>query len=150
MKGKLINISVNALYFAITIMLLSSLGVWLPFAFDKAQYDCIQESTWNGLPWNLITYSIALVMVAFIDRIRYLFKTNNEFNKNELEFFIILVIIILAAFLIYKSLVDSKFSRLDQSIIYAWAFTALSWIVWLYVKHKNPSYDNYSTLGGRF
>jgi len=136
------------IYFLITIIILSSLGVWLPFANDKAQLDKISDKTWDDLPWNLITYSIAIVMVSFIDRLRYLFKITNKFKRNEREFLFLLIVLIVGGYLIYTSLVDSKFKRLQDSISAAMSFTILAWIVWIYVRLKNPSYDNYSTLGG--
>lgn len=135
-------------YFLITIIILSSLGVWLPFANDKAQLDNISDKTWNDLPWNLITYSIAIVMVSFIDRLRYLFKITNKFKRNEREFLFLLIVLLIGGYLIYTSLVDSKFNRLQDSITAAISFTILAWIVWIYVRLRNPSYDNYSTLGG--
>lgn len=148
-KENTFNVIEFIAYFLITIIVLSSLGVWLPFANDKAQIDTISEKTWNDLPWNLITYSIAIVMVSFIDRLRYLFKITNKFKRNEREFLFLLIVLCLGAYLIYSSLVDSKFNRLHDSISAAISFTILAWIVWIYVRLRNPSYDNYSSLGGK-
>jgi len=147
-KEAILNVIEFVTYFVITVIILSSLGVWLPFANDKAQLDKISDKTWTDLPWNLITYSIAIVMVSFVDRLRYLFKITNKFKRNEREFLFLLFVLIIGGFLVYNSLVDSKFNRHQDSISKAIYFTILAWIVWIYVKLRNPSYDNYSTLGG--
>lgn len=147
-NDRLLEVIEFIFYFLITIVALCSLGVWLPFAADKAQSDVISKKSLTALPWNLITYSVAIVMISFIDRLRYLFKITNKYKKNEREFLILLIILFIGGILMYFALVNSRFNRLDDSIVYACLFTILAWMVWIYVKLKNPSYDNFSTLGG--
>lgn len=137
-------------YFFITIVLLSSIGVWMPFAIDLAQSDKIQEKTWIDLPWNLITYSIAIVVVAFIDRLLHLVKVTNKYTKNTIEFIFFLFLMIIGGLLVFQSLVHGKFNRPTQSTFFACCFAAMSWIVWIYVKARSPKEGNYSSLGGNF
>lgn len=136
------------LYFLITIVGLSSIGVWIPFLNDKANFDSITKETWNGLPLNLITYSIAIVMVAFIDRLLHLLKNTNRYTRKEMEFLCLIILLGVGTWLIYQVFVDKKFNRVEDAISYSIYFTILSWIFWIYVKVKTPAYDNYSTLGG--
>jgi hypothetical protein len=148
LKEQTIDVIYFIIYFVITIVILSSLGVWLPFASDKAQLDSISCKTWHSLPWNLITYAVAIVMVSIIDRLRYLFKVTNKFKRNEREFLFLIIILLIGGVLIYHALVDSRFERLNDAILFSSSFTLLAWLVWVYVKLRNPSYDNFSTLGG--
>lgn len=135
-------------YFIITVAILSSLGVWLPFAIEKAQTDTITDKTWITLPWNLFTYTLPIFMISFIDRLIYLLKTTNKFNKNVREFLLLILVSGGGGTLAYISLVSSKFNRLNESIVYSFLFTVVAWFVWIYVKIKTPSYNNFSTLGG--
>ncbi len=150
MKEAIFNFLRFMLYFIITIVGLSSIGVWIPLLNDKATVDSITESTWSGLPLNLITYSIAIVMVSFIDRLLHLFKNSNKYYRNEMEFLCLIVLLAIGSWLVYEALVDLKFKRVQDAISYSIYFTILSWFFWIYVKVKTPMYNNYSTLGGQF
>ncbi len=140
----------STLYFLVAIVFISSFGVWIPFVQDHAQFDKIQCKTITDLPWSLVTYAIAIVAVAYIDRIDHLFKASNKYHRNYLEFMILLVLIIGSAILVYLSLTNKKFGRNESAIIYASVLTIVSWVFWIYVKAKTPKYDNYSALGGNF
>jgi hypothetical protein len=135
-------------YFLLTIVLFSSLGVWFPFANDWASSHDFSVKTLNDLPWNLITYAIAIVMVSFIDRLLHLFKVSNKYKRNEREFLLLLIVLCLGAWLIYNALVNSRFNNNHDAIFYSLLFTCLAWIVWIYVKLRTPRYGNFSSLGG--
>lgn len=135
-------------YFIITVVALSSLGVWLPFSIEKAQSDFISDGTWKGLPWNLFTYSVPIFMISFIDRLIHLLQTTSKFKKNLREFLVLILVLGGGGYLAYQSLVHSRFNRLNESILYAFFFTSVAWFVWVYVKIKTPSYNNYSSIGG--
>lgn len=147
-KEPILNFIEFLAYFSISIVILCSVGVWLPFAIDNAQFNQISEKTLKELPWNLITYSIAIVMVAFIDRLLFLFKITNKYKRNELEFLILLIVLFLGVFLVYKSYVLLKFNELHKSIYYSLSFTILAWILWIYVRVRAKPNSNFSTLGG--
>lgn len=138
----------SILYFVITIVFLSSIGVWIPFALDLANSDGIQQKTWNEFPWNLITYSFAIVVVAFIDRLLHLFKVSSKYSRNTMEFLLLVVVLIIGCFLVFKSVVHGKFDRICESTYFACIFAVMSWLVWIYVKIRNPSGNSHATIGG--
>jgi hypothetical protein len=49
-------------YFLITIIILSSLGVWLPLSNDKAQFDKISNKAWKASE---------LIKVSFSEQLQY-------------------------------------------------------------------------------
>lgn len=143
-----VNFWENVLYFLITVLFLSSLGVWLPFLVDKSTFDNVQDQTWKDLPANLITYSVAIMMASYVERLWYLIKNTTKNNTNGIEFLILIAALISSSWFIYISYVDIKFGRIDSAIKMASIFTGISLTTWIYVKARNTSYDNFSALGG--
>ncbi|WP_139378659.1 hypothetical protein [Parapedobacter luteus] len=138
----------NTMHFLITVVFLSSLGVWLPFAIDKAKVDSIAYETWIDLPTNLITYGVAIMMVSYVDRLLFLINNTTKYKRNGIEFLILLIIIIATGFLIFIAYVDLKFGRILSAIKATSLFTLIALATWIYVKAKNPRAGNFSSIGG--
>ncbi|SKB62730.1 hypothetical protein SAMN05660226_02329 [Parapedobacter luteus] len=136
------------MHFLITVVFLSSLGVWLPFAIDKAKVDSIAYETWIDLPTNLITYGVAIMMVSYVDRLLFLINNTTKYKRNGIEFLILLIIIIATGFLIFIAYVDLKFGRILSAIKATSLFTLIALATWIYVKAKNPRAGNFSSIGG--
>ncbi|GEM_PF-2498281 len=143
-----LNFLEHVLYFFITVLFLSSLGVWLPFLIDKSTFDTVQDRTWNDLPTNLITYSVAIMMASYVERFLYLIKNTTKNNTNGIEFLILIAALIFSSCFIYISYVDIKFGRVESAIKMTSIFTCISLATWIYVRARNTRYDSFSALGG--
>lgn len=147
---KLTEISILLLYFLLTIVAFSSLGVTLPLVLDHYDLGFISEESCKMISSNLITYSVVIFATSLVDRVIQLFK-KGTFHSKALEFLILLILVVGGAFyLAYNSMWFMKFDAISNSIEYAIYFTLLTWALWFYVKTRDSGYNNYSSLGGDF
>lgn len=145
-KGVLILV----LYFFLTIVAFSSLGVWLPLVFDHYDLGYISDESCKVISSNLITYSIVIFVTSLVDRVIQLFEKGN-YTNNTIEFLVLILTVCGGGvYLTYKSIWFLNFGIVFNSIQYALYFTFLSWFLWFYVKTRYSGFKNYSSLGGDF
>jgi uncharacterized membrane protein len=148
MSDKTKKVITDLLYFLITIVALSSAGVWLPFLLDKFDKGVVSTNTMHEYPGNLLTYGLGIFIIAIIDRIIHLFKRTNRYTNNVLEFLLLIIIIGACTAVVGLSIGKLKFNKLADSIFYAKATVIIAWIGWIYVKFRSPEYANFSAIGG--
>ena len=136
------------LYFFITIVGLSSIGIWLPFAIDRHDLGAASAATWHAFPGNILTYSLSIFMIAVIDRILH-FLNSSSYSNHSIEFLLILIVIAGCGYIVYQSIYFLKFSQLCDAIYYAKIVAVIAWIAWLYVKLRSPHEDQFAAMGGQ-
>jgi hypothetical protein len=117
------------LYFFLTVVLLSSIGVWLPYAIDLFVSNDVSAETAKAFSGNLMTYYIAIFIVGVIDRIlSILSNPNYSFKKTEFLFLVAgSMACIVITFFAFKNIFHKEYERAN---IYAWIGTVMSFIIW--------------------
>ncbi len=134
------------LYFVITIVIISSIGVWLPFAIDYFA-GTITPETKNALPGNLMTYYLALFTVSAIDRTLVIIdNTNYNYRKTEFLISIIVSLIFIGiTFMAFKNIFHKDFATAN---VYAVIGTILSFVIWWISKWNTIETNATNILGG--
>lgn len=149
MKEKIKNIFITLIYFIITIAFLGSIGVWLPVFLDDYNLNYISNETFSAIASNTITYSLSIFLVSIIDRILRLFINTSPYHNNVLEFFSILILVIITAFTVYLTLKDIKQSLYISAIWKSLIVTMIAWLYWLYVKFISNRGNSFDSIGGQ-
>ena len=136
------------LYFVITVIVLSSMGVWLPFALDYFKGDSISIETKQALAGNILTYYLSLFFIAVIDRILHISK-DERYKHKITEILIMSLVILVCISLTYISFRSVAHKLYDKAAYYACIATAVSYIIWWIANWKNDNVDPYSSLGGK-
>lgn len=148
MSDKTKNTFITLIYFVITIVFLSSIGVWLPIILDDYNLDYISNETCSAIAGNILTYSLSIFLVAIIDRILLLISKTSKYHNNILEFFIIMILLMLASILVYFTLKDLRKLQYLAAIKLSFSVVLITWAYWLYVKFQSNKEDNFSSIGG--
>jgi len=149
MSEKIKNILIHFAYFVFAVAIFGSMGVWLPIAIDWYNLSQITEATNKSLPSNILTYSLGIFLVAAIDRIIHLLFKTGKYSSNVLEFFGILMALLVTAILVYFSLRCLRNTLIEDAMLYAMYIAFIAWFAWFYVKLQGAKADNYSPIGGR-
>lgn len=148
MNNKTKSILITIMYFVITIIFLSSVGVWLPIMLDDYNLDHISNETYSAIAGNILTYSLSIFLVAIIDRILLLISKTSKYHNNIIEFFVTLILLILTSILVYHTLKDLRKMRYVAAIKFSFSVAIITWIYWLFVKFGSNKEDNFSSIGG--
>ena len=148
MSDKAKNILILICYFLLAVVLLSSIGIWLPVLIDIFNKDKVSEEVMHSLPGNILTYALGLFLIAIIDRSIYLLFKTSQYQNNILEFFVIAFIFLITSFFVFCSLKSLKGQYYIDAHSYAKYVMFISWGAWLYVKFRGTKDSNYSAIGG--
>jgi hypothetical protein len=148
MGEKTKNILILIAYFLFATAFLGSMGVWLPIAIDNFSTDYLTEETFKSLASNILTYALAIFLIAAIDRIIHLLFKTSKYSNNVLEFFAILFVCLATAIPVFYSLKALKNSLFPFAIYSSIWVAVISWIAWFYVKLQGSKANNFSPIGG--
>lgn len=110
------------LYFFFVIVLFGGMGVIV------ALYNAIKDKQWEGFAMNLITYSLAILVPAFIS----IFLQYYPISKNKVSLAILIVVIAVATPLL----------ALWNSILIAIICVILAWVFWIIANSENALLDD--------
>lgn len=130
---KLIN---QLLYFVFTIIILGSVGVWLPLAIDFFPTNTLSPESYTTFPSNLLTYYLSIFFIALVDRVIYIVKEDDY--KHKITEVLIFGFIALACFgLTYFAFSKIYQKQYDSAFSYCFWATMLSFIVWWVANRKD-------------
>lgn len=133
-------------YFLLTVVILGGLGVTLPLAIDYFKNDALTDYSLELAPNNLITYSISIFLVAFVDRMRYLIK-DDRYKHKELEFIFLIIGVFGQAVLVFLAFKNIYHEDYQTSLKICYWITGLSFLLWWVVRKNDGAIDPYSALG---
>ena len=141
---KPIKLSNQAKYFWIAIVIIGTIGIWLPIIFELAGGEPV---TWFNLPLTFTTYYIAIYFSGCVDSMLKLFDEVVEEPKSKLLNFIfmILVSIALLIFTIWLNLNDKFILPLMLSLM----GTVIALKLWWENNEENPTFGEIIRSGSR-
>lgn len=137
----------NLLYFIGATVLLGSIGIWFSISVDFLPDGIVSDSTKESIPGNILTYGLAILAVAAVDRGRWLLK-NKFYQYKELEFLAMVPVGLIGLGLAYYSLHCSFKHDLHQATLYAIYTTLLSYVAWWIANSKPSHTDPVNAMGG--
>ncbi|MCK9403923.1 MAG: hypothetical protein M0Q26_11035 [Chitinophagaceae bacterium] len=131
------------LYFFFTIIFLASIGVTLPYVFDRANADPNAIKNFNQ---NIVTYFIAILFSASLDYVMKLFDDQASYRKMAILFVCIgdTAVLIMTCFILYY---NSKGEIKGISGLAILGIVA-AYIMWWVANYKNSAFNINATLGG--
>lgn len=135
------------LYFILTIVAFSAMGVWIPIAIDYFKGDTLGKETWEILPGNILTYYLSIVSVAIVDRIIYIVK-DERYRHKITEVLIIAFVIILYIILTYLSFRFVYHKEFNKATNCALIATLFAYGMWWIANWKEQKVDPFNPLGG--
>lgn len=135
------------LYFIITVLFLSSIGVWLPYGIDYFFGDSIKQETSDAFAGNLMTYYLAIFTVGIIDRLLSIID-NPNYNFKKTEFLLLVTVSIVCLFLTIMAFKNIFHKKFDVATNYAFYGTILSVFIWWLSKWDSITDSPANILGG--
>lgn len=133
------------LYFLFAIVFLSSIGVSLPYIFDRINEN---PDITKNLNQNLITYIIAILVSASLDYVLQLIDKQVPYKKAGILSIIIIntVALITGSIVLYKNS-NNQLSELSSLTLLG---VIVAYIIWWVANYRNSNFDinASSTLGG--
>jgi len=142
-----VKIANRILYFILAVMIISSVGIWIPLAIDYFPDSKISEDTLNVLPSNILTYYLSILFIGLIDRILYLIR-NREYKHIITEILILGLITAFVIFITYLSFKNIASKDFYYATIYAFIGAATSYIIWWLANFNDKKVDPINALGG--
>lgn len=135
------------LYFIGATILLGSIGIWFSMSIDFLPDGKLSKATEEGIPGNILTYGLAILTVAAVDRGRWLMR--NTRNYRGLEFLAIIPVLLGGLWLAYNSLHFTFLKDLAQAKFYAKCTTALAYAAWWVASAKDLENNSIDAMGGK-
>lgn len=134
------------LYFVLTMIIVSSIGVWLPFAIDFFA-GSFKDETARSFPGNLLTYYLGIFTIATIDRMLRIFELDNYSHKKS-EFLVLAFVILTVGFLTF--MVFKNIHHNDYGAAWVWCIapTVIAYIMWWISKWHTIESNPTNALGG--
>ena len=149
-----LKIGDKVLYFFLTIIILSSIGITMPVITDLLGADSkITNDTLFSIPSNITTYYVSVLFIAVLDRI--LKKViDKECEKKQREVLITICVIlgiIGITILTFKQIIlaNKNISSFNYKVA-LWIsiiMTGISYIAWWFANHDKNSNPN-NAIGG--
>lgn len=141
---KIVN---QILYFVFTIVILSTIGVWLPLSIDYFPANKVSAKSLESLPGNLLTYYLSIFFVALVDRVLFLVR-DNAYKHKITEILLAGVVAFICLTLTYFAFSKIYQKDYESAVHYCLYATVLSFVLWWIANYKDSKADPYSTLGG--
>jgi hypothetical protein len=138
---------IKLFYFIGAIVLLGSIGIWFSISIDYLPDGVLTKETKDAIPGNILTYGLAILTVAIVDRCRWLIR-NKFYDYRELEFLAIIPVFLGGLWLAYYSLHYSFKKDLEQANFYAKCTTLLAYILWWIASSKDSHIEPTNAMGG--
>lgn len=144
---QLVQLADQLLYFFIAVVIVNSVGLWLPFVLDWFSGSS-SRVTYEALPNNAMTYFGGIAAVSIYDRLRKVMNMESHLSKNlELSFWVLAFGGI--ATLIFRVLKCAKEKLTQEAISLAIVGILVSYAIWWVANYKNVPSDPLNALGGK-
>lgn len=132
-----------SLYFIFAIIFLASIGVSLPYIFDKINDD---PNIIKNLNQNIVTYFIAILVSASLDYVMKIIDKEVSYKKLAILSVCLTntIIFLTSAFVLY----DNSKGNLNSISYLAIIGIIISYIMWWVANYHNSAFNITAALGG--
>ena len=146
-KENLIHVADQVGYFIVAVVIINSVGLWLPYVLDWFNRGAFSATNREALPSNIVTYFGGIAAVGMFDRMRAVFKMERHPSKT-LEFSVWVIIVLSFLGLILYILKQAKEPKDGNALEIAAVSIILSYVVWWIANYKPLASNPLSPLGG--
>ena len=146
-KENLVHIADQVGYFIVAVVIINSVGLWLPYVLDWFNRGAFSATNREALPSSLVTYFGGIAAVAMFDRMRAVFKMEQHLSKT-LEFSIWVIVVLSFFGLILYVLKQAKECQTGAALDLASVGVVLSYAIWWIANYKSLASSPLSALGG--
>lgn len=135
-------------YFVFAIVVLASMGVWLPIIIDVFNFSMIRTETFNIIPNNILSYSLSIFSIAVIDRFIYMVDLD-RYKHKKLEVLISFIVVLVVGVFVFMTFYSLKNNNASAAMYYSIIGSCISFIMWWFANYKDTKLNPYDVLGGQ-
>lgn len=136
--------TLRAKYFFIAVVIVGTVGIWLPLGIEKLIYKSI---TWHNVPQNMTTYFISILFAGCVDY--FLTKLSDMKGGLKSAFLNVISLFLLLTFLSLSAIITYIFKEDILSIVFSAVGILVAWKLWWIANEKNPNFiDAVDSIGG--